>query len=147
MHDPVNAPHHYRGKTFEAIQIIEAFGLDHFRATALAYVLRHGRKNGEEDLRKAVWYLRRLAGSSLNLISASYCLVLDPETASQMDCDTIADDFGIDGLLREALSYLIPNPVEYISAAQIRADALAAADLIEAHLAELPRAELPEAAQ
>ena len=70
MNDPIN-PSHYMGKSWECIDIIEAHGLDHFRATALAYILRASRKNGEEDLRKALWYLRRLAESPMNIANAA----------------------------------------------------------------------------
>jgi len=142
--DIINHPMHYKGKTFECIQIIEAYGLDHFRATALAYILRAPRKNGEEDLRKAVWYLRRLAGSPLNLAGASYCLIMDAKAVTTMDCDTIAEDFDIDGLLVLALDHLIPDPTEWQGTTQIREDALQAAQVIETYLAAHKLGEIPE---
>lgn len=55
-------PKHYQTNNMEAIEVIEAFNLDHHRACALKYILRAGKKDGEgyvEDLQKAVWYLER----------------------------------------------------------------------------------------
>lgn len=61
--DMVNQPPHYKRGGMEAIDVIDAFGgLDpeHYKSTALAYILRAGRKGEEaQDLEKAVWYLQR----------------------------------------------------------------------------------------
>lgn len=60
--DTVNRPEHYVGTNgMECIDVIEAFGLDKdfCLANACKYILRHARKNGVEDLKKAVWYLNR----------------------------------------------------------------------------------------
>lgn len=53
-------PDHYKRNGMEAIDVIEAFGLDFYLGNVTKYVLRAGRK-GEalEDLRKAYWYLGR----------------------------------------------------------------------------------------
>lgn len=63
-HDPVNHPQHYSRKGIEAIDVIEAFGLGFHLGNVVKYILRAGRKSdGDEDLRKARWYLdRRLDG-------------------------------------------------------------------------------------
>lgn len=62
MNDIVNHPQHYKGNGIEAIDVIEAFGLDQSFAlgNAAKYLLRAGRK-GEAltDLKKARWYLNR----------------------------------------------------------------------------------------
>ena len=60
--DTVNRPEHYVGANgMECIDVIEAFGLDRdfCLANACKYILRHAKKNGVEDLKKAVWYLNR----------------------------------------------------------------------------------------
>lgn len=133
--DPIN-PNHYKGARWEVIEIIEAHGLDHFRATALAYILRASRKNGDEDLRKAVWYLHRLADSSLNIAAAAFAVTLDPEAAKEMSGDAVADDFGIlaPSPLRQAVVRLVPNPHEFSGSIHILEDALFARWAVELDL-------------
>lgn len=59
----VNHPDHYGGDTtYEAIKVIEAWGLDFPLGNAAKYIARAGRKPGESalvDLEKAAWYLQR----------------------------------------------------------------------------------------
>jgi len=69
VRDPemVNHPAHYGGADdpFEPIKIIEALGLGFHTGNALKYLLRAGRKPGQEyrrDLEKAIWYLNRELG-------------------------------------------------------------------------------------
>lgn len=61
----VNHPPHYGGDVvYEAIKVIEAWGLNFSLGSAVKYICRHGKKAGEhavEDLRKAAWYLNREA--------------------------------------------------------------------------------------
>ena len=58
--DPVNHPAHYCRNGLEAIQVIEAFGLNYRLGNVVKYVLRAGHKTDAlEDLRKARWYLER----------------------------------------------------------------------------------------
>lgn len=65
MHDVVNHPEHYQGKV-ECIDCLEAAteGLTGIEAVctanAIKYLYRWKRKNGKEDLRKAVWYINHL---------------------------------------------------------------------------------------
>lgn len=60
MNDPVHNPPHYKSGGIEAIDVIEAFGLNFRRANVIKYVLRAGRKGDAlEDLKKAAWYLDR----------------------------------------------------------------------------------------
>lgn len=62
--DTIN-PDYYKaklptGETLEVIQIIEAFGLDYHRASALKYLLRAGNKDDEmQDLKKCAWFVNR----------------------------------------------------------------------------------------
>lgn len=60
--DPVNHPPHYGGKDnpYEAIKVIEAWGLGFCLGNSVKYIARHARKgNPLEDLRKARWYIDR----------------------------------------------------------------------------------------
>lgn len=59
----VNHPSHYGGDTlYEAIKVIEAWGLGFNLGNAAKYISRAGKKPGSaelDDLRKARWYLDR----------------------------------------------------------------------------------------
>lgn len=62
MTESVNHPEHYGGaeNPYEAIKVVEAWGLDFFLGNVLKYVARAGKKGDElEDLKKARWYLDR----------------------------------------------------------------------------------------
>lgn len=70
--DPVNHPSHYESGKFECIEVMEeALGVDAVKSfclcNAFKYLYRHERKNGDEDIRKAKWYLDH------------YCSLLDKE--------------------------------------------------------------------
>jgi hypothetical protein len=60
---PVDHPSHYGGDTvYEAIKVIEAWGLDFSLGNAVKYISRAGKKDPTklvEDLTKAAWYLNR----------------------------------------------------------------------------------------
>lgn len=73
MRDEVNNPPHYIGKTMQAIDVIEDFNLNYNLGSAVAYILRSGKKECLiKDLRKAIWYLEREISSSLNIEPASH---------------------------------------------------------------------------
>lgn len=63
MSDPINHPQHYGGDTtYEAIKVIEAWGLGFALGNAVKYISRSGKKDPAkeiEDLRKAAWYVQR----------------------------------------------------------------------------------------
>jgi hypothetical protein len=62
MSENVNNPKHYGGKDnpYEAIKVIEAWGLDFHLGNVTKYISRAGKKESEvEDLKKALWYLQR----------------------------------------------------------------------------------------
>lgn len=58
----VNHPAHYggEGNVYEAINVIEAYDMGFLEGNVLKYLLRHKKKNGVTDLKKAKWYLERL---------------------------------------------------------------------------------------
>ena len=63
----VDHPNHYQSETgLEVIDVIKAFtselsGEEAFCiGNAIKYICRHTKKNGVEDLEKAVWYLKRV---------------------------------------------------------------------------------------
>jgi hypothetical protein len=65
--DTVNRPPHYASGTIECIDAMRAAlgdeAVEHFCiANAFKYIFRHRKKNGQEDLRKAIWYLRMATG-------------------------------------------------------------------------------------
>lgn len=58
----VNHPEHYGGKDnpYEAIRVIEAWGLGFCLGNAVKYISRAGKKGSEAvDIDKAIWYLKR----------------------------------------------------------------------------------------
>ncbi len=58
----INHPPHYGGDTpYEAIKVIEAWGLGFCLGNTVKYIARAGKKSVDhlEDLRKARWYLDR----------------------------------------------------------------------------------------
>ena len=64
MKESVNHPTHYGGEdnTYEAIKVIESWGLDFCLGNVVKYISRAGKKDPSkelEDLKKAVWYLNR----------------------------------------------------------------------------------------
>lgn len=55
-------PKHYRTGKFECIEVMEeALGSEAVKGfclcNAFKYIYRHNRKNGDEDIEKAIWYL------------------------------------------------------------------------------------------
>ena len=64
MKESVNHPTHYGGEdnTYEAIKVIESWGLDFCLGNVVKYISRAGKKDPAkelEDLNKALWYLDR----------------------------------------------------------------------------------------
>lgn len=62
MTDMVNHPAHYGGaeNPYEAIKVIEAWGLGFNLGNTVKYISRAGKKGAAlEDLKKAAWYLAR----------------------------------------------------------------------------------------
>lgn len=60
--ESVNHPKHYGGEdnTYEAIKVIEAWGLDFHLGNVTKYINRSRKKGNEiDDLKKALWYLQR----------------------------------------------------------------------------------------
>ena len=60
--EQVNHPNHYGGENnlYEAIKVIEAWGLGFCLGNTVKYISRAGKKDSElQDLKKAAWYLNR----------------------------------------------------------------------------------------
>ena len=62
--DNVNHPSHYETGKFECIEVMqEVFGtaavMSFCKCNAFKYIYRMDRKNGDEDVRKAIWYLNK----------------------------------------------------------------------------------------
>jgi hypothetical protein len=63
MKENVNHPTHYGSKDdpYEAIKVIEAWGLGFHLGNVIKYIARAGKKDSiVEDLKKAKWYLERV---------------------------------------------------------------------------------------
>lgn len=58
-HDPID-PNHYKQWEIEPIDFIMKNKLDYATGNVIKYVMRHTKKNGLEDLRKAEKYLKFL---------------------------------------------------------------------------------------
>jgi hypothetical protein len=63
-HDAVEHPAHYETGKFECIDVmIETQGVEAVKdfcvCNAFKYLYRHRRKNGAEDIKKAIWYLSK----------------------------------------------------------------------------------------
>ena len=67
MADAVNHPPHYGGadNPYEAIKVIEAWGLGFNLGNTVKYISRAGKKSDMDvqDLKKALWYLAREIGN------------------------------------------------------------------------------------
>lgn len=60
--EEINHPSHYGGKddTYEAIKVMEAWGLSGHLWSTVKYIARAGKKdNALKDLKKARWYIDR----------------------------------------------------------------------------------------
>lgn len=61
MAEQVNHPAHYGGKDnpYEAIKVIDAWGLNFCLGNTVKYIARAGKKDVHlQDLKKALWYLQ-----------------------------------------------------------------------------------------
>jgi hypothetical protein len=64
MSEQVNHPQHYsfgKNNEYEAIKVIDAWGLGFSLGNAVKYISRAGKKHPEkeiEDLEKAIWYIK-----------------------------------------------------------------------------------------
>jgi len=56
---------HYKGD-LQPIDVIDAWGLDFYEGSALKYLARHRKKNGAEDIKKAIHYLELLLERQYN---------------------------------------------------------------------------------
>lgn len=64
MIDNINHPAHYESGNYECIDVmVETQGIDAVKkfcvCNAFKYIYRHQRKNGDEDIKKAAWYLNK----------------------------------------------------------------------------------------
>lgn len=60
MEDNINHPSHYKHGGLETIDVIEAWKLGFHEGNIIKYLSRWKKKNGVQDLKKAMWYLQRL---------------------------------------------------------------------------------------
>jgi len=77
--NPIEPPH-YRNLSPEPIVVIESWGLDYHLGSALKYIARAGKKEGnpnDQDIRKAIWFLQRYVDTHHGFPSPA---VVDRET-------------------------------------------------------------------
>ena len=55
----VGDTNHYEAK-IEPIEFIEANEIPYHEANVIKYTFRHSKKNGVQDIDKAIWYLNRI---------------------------------------------------------------------------------------
>jgi len=75
--DIISHPEYYGGSKndYEAIKVIEAWGLNFSLGNVIKYISRAGKKdseNTEKDLKKALWYLERHINNITNNKEAFY---------------------------------------------------------------------------
>jgi len=59
--DLINPDYYVSSSGLKVYEVIEAFKLGFYEGTALAYILRSGKKGpAKDDLRKAIWNLERI---------------------------------------------------------------------------------------
>lgn len=63
---------HYKETTLQPWDVISAWSLDPWLANVVKYVQRHQRKNGKEDLEKAVHYLEYVIANYETVIKKYY---------------------------------------------------------------------------
>lgn len=64
MSNNISHPKHYETGKFECIDVMcEALGVENVKGFCICnsfkYIYRHKRKNGAEDIKKAIWYLNK----------------------------------------------------------------------------------------
>lgn len=102
QHDPIHRPRHYIGRRTEAWEIAEDWCLGFHLGNALKYVLRCARKGArEQDLEKAIAYLRRL-GDHDDILRH---LRTDPRWP-RIAASAVADDYELTDLLAEAVHHI-----------------------------------------
>lgn len=75
--DPVEHPSHYTDGKYEVIDFIETWGLGFHLGNAVKYISRAGKKDPNkeiEDLKKAIWYLKRAMTTGLAWPERTTCL-------------------------------------------------------------------------
>jgi hypothetical protein len=124
--DPVEHPSHYTDGKYEVIDFIESRGLGFHLGNAVKYISRAGKKEpGKkiEDLRKAMWYLRRAVQTPM------FCSVRTVHlnsTAYEISVQEYCEDKKIPDMLRMAIENIV-------DAHDFQACSLAA-DLIQAYI-------------
>lgn len=112
-HDPVSAPIHYYGARFQAVDIIELYGLSacwHI-GTAMKYLIRAGKKGeAAECISKACWYLDRWLSDPYG--TATFAAPNeDEETPLPTPAEVVAD-FGLTGNVAIAVTYVLQWAVD-----------------------------------
>ena len=107
-------PQHYQRGGLEAIDVIEAFGLNFSRGAALKYILRAGHKEDELlDLEKAAWFLAREIARLRNksdFVKEIARLRVKMEPADTKSSAPVEDEPSRQRLMEAASSAVRPGP-------------------------------------
>lgn len=57
---------HYKDMAIQPVEFIHANGMDYLSANVIKYISRHKRKNGAEDVRKAIHYCQLILKMDYN---------------------------------------------------------------------------------
>jgi len=129
MADMINHPPHYKSKPVEAIEICEWLGFA--MGNAAKYLYRYADKGRPvEDLRKAVWYLRRTARNPVRTF-----LSLDPKLPPVQAVTTLIAAEPSPNI--RAAWILFQQAMVDDDPAELRRHLTEAADLVEAEVANI----------
>lgn len=124
--DMINHPPHYMGDGIEAIDVIEQYDLGYHFGSAVAYLLRAGRKGeARPDVEKARWYVQRGAArydAGGRLPAAGSAIIIRKSPAE------VVEAFGLDGEIATAVGELLDmalhgRPGQHLNAAVDALDA------------------------
>lgn len=113
IYEKINNPNHYNGNGFSAIDLIEKYNLNFSIGSAAKYIIRAGKKPSEDtvdDLKKAVWYIKREINNKTSLNKILYRFLVNELLLNKSFIINIIEDvekFDIEKRLKYCLEYLL----------------------------------------
>lgn len=134
--DLINSPSHYRGREYEAIDIIDKLGIGAHGSLkdVITYLLRYHKKNGIEDLKKANWFLNRLIDVYYSCVSD----IKESQEQSTFDFINYIDDFDIPSVEVRSVLFMIMCSMKYEDEAML----YTAAGLLSSYISKLEDSEI-----
>lgn len=110
-YEKINHPDHYQSSKMEAIDVIDSYDLNFCLGSATKYILRAGKKPGEEsheDLKKALWYVERELSMRPHFYWSFFARTLETLSFKERhQIEAINESFGLTGHLAEALETIL----------------------------------------